>query len=239
MLEIANLTARYGSISALRGVSFSVASGRIVALLGANGAGKTTLLNSIMGSRAMSTGGSIRFDGRELRGRPTESVVAAGLALAPEGRQVFTDLTVTENLRLGAFLRRDRAGIVDDLKMVQGLFPRLAERRNQLTATLSGGEQQMVAIGRALMSRPRILLLDEPSLGLAPLLTQEIMKLIGEIRDRGITILLVEQNARQALRIADEGLVMESGQIIMSGPAATLLQDPHVISAYLGGSRQH
>ncbi|MDQ8033182.1 MAG: ABC transporter ATP-binding protein [Bordetella sp.] len=236
MLEIRDLRAAYGAVTALRGISLLVPKGHIVALLGANGAGKTTLLSAIMGRGGMSTSGSIQFQGRELRGSSTEAIVSSGIALAPEGRQLFPELTVLDNLVLGAYLRRDRAAVRSDIDSIYELFPRLAERRSQLAATLSGGEQQMVAIGRALMSKPQLLLLDEPSLGLSPRLTLEMMKLIGRIRDRGITILLIEQNARQALRVADDGLVLEHGQLVLQGEAATLLKDSHVTSAYLGGS---
>lgn len=236
MLEIRDLKASYGSVTALRGISLSVPKGGVVALLGANGAGKTTLLNAIMGRGGMSTSGSIAFYGRELRGTKTEAIVASGIALAPEGRQLFPELSVLDNLMLGAYLRGDKAGIHEDVESVYELFPRVAERRAQLAATLSGGEQQMVAIGRALMSRPQLLLLDEPSLGLSPRLTLEMMKLVRRIQERGITILLIEQNARQALRVADEGLVIEHGQLVLRGQASALLKDSHITSAYLGGS---
>lgn len=236
MLELRDLTVRYGAAIALRQVSLSVRAGSVVAILGANGAGKSTLLNAIIGSQVMRAEGSIRLDGTELRGRTTAQVVSSGVALVPEGRQLFGDLTVDENLRMGAYLRRDKQAVAAEVEAIRDLFPRLAERRHQRASTLSGGEQQMVAIGRALMSRPRLLLLDEPSLGLAPVLVSEIMRLIRRINERGVTVLLVEQNARQALSIAREAYVIETGRVVMSGPARQLASDPHVVSAYLGGS---
>lgn len=235
MLEITGLKASYGAITALAGVDLTVRAGSVVSLLGANGAGKTTLLEAIMGGRHMTINGSIRFEGEELIGRAAERIVATGIALVPEGRQLFSELTTDENLRMGAYLRRDADGIARDLAMVRELFPQLAERRRQIAATLSGGEQQMVAIGRGLMSSPKLLLLDEPSLGLAPMLVTEIMNLIQRINERGVTILLVEQNARQALRISVHAYVIERGQVVLSGPATELARDPHVVSAYLGG----
>ena len=235
MLEASAVTASYGSITALNGVELTVPDGAIVSLLGANGAGKTTLLEGIMGGEGMTLSGSISFEGKELVGLSTEEVVAAGIALVPEGRQLFSELTVEENLMMGAYLRRDRADIARDIDLVHGLFPRLAERRKQIAATLSGGEQQMVAIGRGLMSSPRLLLLDEPSLGLAPVLITDMMNLIREINRQGVTVLLVEQNARQALRISTEGYVIEKGRVVLSGDAGSLANNEHVVSAYLGG----
>lgn len=234
MLEIRGLSGWYGGISALTDVSIDVEAGRVVSLLGSNGAGKTTLLTTIMGVMPGRSTGSIKFNGEEVLGRSTEDVVSMGIALSPEGRQLFADLTVEENLHMGAYLRRDKAGIAADLKRVFAFFPRLLERRKQLASTLSGGEQQMVAIGRALMSSPRLLLLDEPTLGLSPLFVTEILKLVKQINDEGITVLLVEQNARQALRRSSWAYVMEKGRIQMSGVAEILAKDPHVISAYLG-----
>lgn len=233
MLELRGLHARYGAIRALESISLAVPVGAIVSLLGANGAGKTTLLAAIMGLIS-DIDGAIVFDGRDITGYPTDDVVRAGIALAPEGRQVFADLCVEDNLRMGAYLRRDR-DIDADFTEIYGLFPRLRERRRQSAGTLSGGEQQMVALGRAMMSRPKLLLLDEPSLGLAPRLVTEMMRLIREINRRGVTILLVEQNARQALRISTTGHVIEKGRLRMSGPAKELIDDPHVVSTYLGG----
>ena len=238
MLEASAVTASYGSIAALNGVELTVPDGAIVSLLGANGAGKTTLLEAIMGGVGMTLSGSISFEGKELVGLSTEEVVAAGIALVPEGRQLFPELTVEENLMMGAYLRRDRAGIARDVALVHELFPRLAERRKQIAATLSGGEQQMVAIGRGLMSSPRLLLLDEPSLGLAPVLITDMMNLIREINGQGVTVLLVEQNARQALRISTEGYVIEKGHVVLSGNAQSLANNKHVVSAYLGGDAQ-
>lgn len=234
MLEIRGLSGWYGGISALTEVSIDVEAGKVVSLLGSNGAGKSTLLTTIMGVMPGRTAGSIKFHGEEILGRSTEDVVSMGIALSPEGRQLFAELTVEENLHMGAYLRRDKAAIAADLKRVFTFFPRLLERRKQLASTLSGGEQQMVAIGRALMSSPRLLLLDEPTLGLSPLFVTEILKLVKQINDEGITVLLVEQNARQALRRSSWAYVMEKGRIQMSGAAEVLAKDPHVISAYLG-----
>lgn len=234
MLEIQNLSAWYGGISALSDVSIKVDTGNVLSLLGSNGAGKSTLLTTIMGVMPGRATGSIKFNGEEILGRPTEEVVSMGVALSPEGRQLFPDLTVEENLHMGAYLRRDKGAIAADKDRVFNFFPRLLERRKQLASTLSGGEQQMVAIGRALMSAPRLLLLDEPTLGLSPLFVAEILKLVKKINEEGITVLLVEQNARQALRRSSWAYVMEKGRIHMSGPADKLAKDPHVISAYLG-----
>jgi branched-chain amino acid transport system ATP-binding protein len=236
MLECRAIRAHYGGIEALAGVDLSVGRGEIVCLLGANGAGKSTLLGALTASVSAEVGGSIVVDGRELRGATTETIVRAGVALVPEGRQLFGELSVAENLRMGAYLRRERRETASDLESVYALFPRLRERSAQLAATLSGGEQQMVAIGRALMSRPRLLLLDEPSLGLAPLLVREIMKLIGRINARGVSVLLVEQNARQALQISNRAYLLEKGRIVGAGQAADLLNDPRVSAAYLGGT---
>lgn len=235
MLEISGLNARYGGISALRDVSMSVPKGAVVALLGSNGAGKSTLLSSIMGSMEGTIAGSVRFEGEEVRGKSPADMVRRGVAMAPEGRQIFSDLTIDENLRMGAYLRRDTAGIRSDRDRVFALFPRLQERHSQHAGTLSGGEQQMLAIGRALMSRPKLLLLDEPSLGLAPLFIAQIMKIISEINASGIAVMLVEQNARQALRVSTEGYVIEKGSIALRGRASDLSRDPSVTAAYLGG----
>jgi len=234
MLEISNVTARYGAVTALKNVSIFVAEGSITAILGANGAGKSTLLNTIIGGPMISATGDIRFSSRNILGLTTEEIVRAGIALVPEGRQMFAELTVDENLSMGAYLRRDRRRIAQDFDAVKALFPRLAERSHQRAATLSGGEQQMVAIGRALMSRPRLLLLDEPSLGLAPLLVGEIMRLIKRINEQSVTVLLVEQNARQALNIATQAYVIETGRMILHGPAHELLENPRVVAGYLG-----
>ncbi|PWB58997.1 MAG: ABC transporter ATP-binding protein [Bradyrhizobiaceae bacterium] len=234
MLEVSNLSARYGAISALNGVSLGVDSGRIVSLLGSNGAGKSTLLGCITNSVPCRMSGSIRLEGEEILGLPTDAIISRGLVLVPEGRQLFAELTVEENLRMGAYgVDRGRHWRAD-LDRVYRLFPRLVERRRQAAATLSGGEQQMVAIGRAMMARPRIVLLDEPSLGLAPLLVREIFNLIRDINGQSVTVLLVEQNARQALRIAHAAYVLEKGHVTASGAADELARDPHVIEAYLG-----
>jgi branched-chain amino acid transport system ATP-binding protein len=234
MLEIAGLSAKYGSIGALADVTLSVEPGRIVSLLGSNGAGKSTLLGCITNSVPCRMSGSIKFEGAEIRGLSTEAIVARGLVLVPEGRQLFPALTVEENLRMGAYGFDRGRKWRSDLQFVYNLFPQLVERRRQAAATLSGGEQQMVAIGRALMARPRIVLLDEPSLGLAPMLVKEIFNLIREINRRAVTVLLVEQNARQALRIANWSYVLEKGRVTLSGQAERLMEDPQVVEAYLG-----
>jgi len=234
MLEVRGLSARYGAIAALNDVTLDVPDGAVVALLGANGAGKTSLMRAITGDERLTVTGSIRLRGREIAKQPTEAIVRSGIALVPEGRKLFPQLTVDENLAMGAYLRRDKPGIAEDLKAMRALFPRLAVRRRQLAATLSGGEQQMVAIGRGVMSRPKLLLLDEPSLGLAPVLVEEIMALIKRINARGVTILLVEQNARQALVISTHAFVLEKGRVVTAGNAAELARDPKVFNAYFG-----
>jgi branched-chain amino acid transport system ATP-binding protein len=234
MLEIAGLSAKYGSIAALADVSLSVERGQIVSLLGSNGAGKSTLLGCITNSVPCRMSGSIKFEGAEILGLSTETIIARGIVLTPEGRQLFPELTVEENLRMGAYGFDRGRKWRSDLNFVYNLFPQLAERRRQAAATLSGGEQQMVAIGRALMARPRIVLLDEPSLGLAPMLVKEIFDLIREINRRAVTVLLVEQNARQALRIANWSYVLEKGRVTLSGQAERLMEDPQVVEAYLG-----
>ena len=233
MLKIENLHVSYGGIQALRGVSLEVPDGKIVTLIGANGAGKSTTLRTITGLVKASSG-SIPWSGEELLGRSIDRIISAGIAMSPEGRRVFPDLTVLENLKLGAYLRRDKAEITKDLQWVYQLFPRLKERDWQLAGTLSGGEQQMLAVGRALMSRPKLLLMDEPSLGLAPLVVQDIFSIIREINRQGVTILLIEQNANMALKIADLAYVLETGSITMSGTGAELLADQRVKKAYLG-----
>jgi branched-chain amino acid transport system ATP-binding protein len=233
VLEVYDLEVAYGAIKALDGVSFGVPKGKIVALLGANGSGKTTALRAIAGLAAP-RGGRILFEGRELRGRPTHAIIRAGIALVPEGRRIFANLTVSENLQLGAYWRRDQQARQRDLDLIYDTFPRLAERRRQAAGTLSGGEQQMLAVGRALMSRPRLLLLDEPSLGLAPLLVKEVFRIITLLNQRGVTILLVEQNAAAALTIAHHGYVLETGRMVLEGSGAELLSHPHLRQAYLG-----
>jgi branched-chain amino acid transport system ATP-binding protein len=234
LLDVRGLSASYGAISALDDVTLHVPEGAVVALLGANGAGKTSLMRALTGDDRLTVKGSIRLRGREIANQPTEATVRAGIALVPEGRKLFPQLTVDENLAMGAYLRRDKAAIAADLAAVRALFPRLAARHRQLAATLSGGEQQMVAIGRGIMSRPHLLLLDEPSLGLAPVLVEEIMGLIKRINEGGVTVFLVEQNARQALAISTHALVLEKGRIVASGTAAELANDPKVFKAYFG-----
>jgi branched-chain amino acid transport system ATP-binding protein len=235
MLEVSDLTVNYGVITALSGISFSIRRGDIVTLIGANGAGKSTTLRALSGLLKPRSG-SIRFDGREVAGTPAHQLVKLGLAHVPEGRMVFANLTVIENLRMGAYLRHDKAAIRADLGYIYGIFPRLKERETQVAGTLSGGEQQMLAIGRALMSKPRFLMLDEPSLGIAPLLVKTIFEKIVEInRDQGITILLVEQNANLALEISHHGYVLETGRITMDDDSEALRKNPEVRRAYLGG----
>ncbi len=235
MLEIRDLHVNYGAISALHGISLKVERGRIATLIGANGAGKTTTLRAVSGL-VKPRSGVIIFDGRDIAGLPPHTIVGRGLAHAPEGRMVFANLTVMENLRMGAYLRTDRAGIAKDLDYVFGVFPRLKERENQTAGTLSGGEQQMLAIGRSLMSKPKCLMLDEPSLGIAPILVKTIFQKIAEInRELGITILLVEQNANLALEVSHYGYVLETGRIILEDKSAALRENEEVRAAYLGG----
>jgi branched-chain amino acid transport system ATP-binding protein len=234
LLTVENLDVHYGGIHALKQVSFTINAGEIVTLIGANGAGKSTTLRAVSGLIPKS-GGIIEFDGHNISNMPAHKIAALKLTHVPEGRRVFAHLSVEVNLELGAYLRRDKAQIAEDLKRVYELFPRLYERRKQLAGSLSGGEQQMLAMGRALMSNPRLLLLDEPSMGLAPLLVREIFNVIVEINRAGTTILLVEQNANMALAIADRAYVLETGEIHLSGSAQDLLQDERVKQAYLGG----
>lgn len=233
MLEVKDLHVSYGGIKALRGVNLEVPDGKIVALIGANGAGKSTLLRTISGL-VKADSGSIIFDGKELLGLPINKICAEKVAMSPEGRRVFSDLSVQENLKIGAYLRNDKKDIEKDLAWVYELFPRLKERSWQMAGTLSGGEQQMLAVGRALMSRPKILMLDEPSLGLAPLIVQLIFDIIKEINKAGVTVLLVEQNANMALKTADIAYVLETGQIVLKGPGAEVMANPQVREAYLG-----
>jgi branched-chain amino acid transport system ATP-binding protein len=234
MLEIKDLSVSYGAITALRGISLSVPSGSIVTLIGANGAGKTTTLKTVSGLLRPKAG-EIFYHGKNIAGRPPHQIVKLGLSHVPEGRMIFANLTVMENLQMGAYLQRDRQAVRRELDFVFAMFPRLQERGQQIAGTLSGGEQQMLAIGRALMSRPRLLLLDEPSLGLAPLLVKTIFEKIVEInRQQGITILLVEQNANLALEVSNYGYVLETGKITLQGGSAALRQNPQVKSAYLG-----
>lgn len=232
-LEIKNLKVNYGAIEALKGIDIQVKEGSVVALLGANGAGKTTTLRTISGLISPA-GGSIVFFGKEIAHLEAEKIAKIGIAQSPEGRQVFRDLTVEENLKVGAFTIKSRKEVKTNFEKVYGYFPVLKERKNQVASTLSGGEQQMLAIGRALMSSPKILLLDEPSLGLAPLIVRDILKIVTEIRDAGTTVIIVEQNAVQTLKIADYAYVLELGKIRTHGPAEVLLHDPTLIEAYLG-----
>lgn len=233
MLEVKDLHVSYGGIKALRGINLEVPDGKIVALIGANGAGKSTLLRTISGL-VKADSGSIIFDGKELLGLPINKICAEKVAMSPEGRRVFSDLSVQENLKIGAYLRNDKKDIEKDLAWVYELFPRLKERSWQMAGTLSGGEQQMLAVGRALMSRPKILMLDEPPLGLAPLIVQLIFDIIKEINKAGVTVLLVEQNANMALKTADIAYVLETGQIVLKGPGAEVMANPQVREAYLG-----
>ena len=233
MLEVSGLKVAYGGINAVKGIAFTVNAGEMVTLIGANGAGKTTTLKALTGL-VRPAGGCVRYHGDDVTALPSHRLVALGIALVPEGRGVFARLTVAENLDMGAYSRNDKPGIRADLDHVYALFPRLAERRRQASGTLSGGEQQMLAIGRALMSRPKLLLLDEPSMGLAPLLVQKIFETIRTIAAAGVTILLVEQNAKLALEICNRGYVMESGEITLHDTAPALLANPQVRRAYLG-----
>lgn len=233
MLKIENLQVAYGGIQALRGISLEVPDGKIVTLIGANGAGKSTTLRTISGL-VKAKGGSIRYNDTELVGKPITSIIETGIIHVPEGRRVFPDMTVLENLKIGAYLRNDKDGIERDIRWVYELFPRLEERNWQLAGTLSGGEQQMLAVGRGLMARPKVLMMDEPSLGLAPIVVQGIFDIIREINRQGVTILLIEQNANMALKIADYAYVMEIGRITMTGTGAELLENEAVKEAYLG-----
>lgn len=233
MLDIQNLHTYYGSIHALKGISFKIESGQIVSLIGSNGAGKSTTLKAISGIiRARE--GDISFQGQHITQTASEKIVAAGIVQVPEGRGIFIRLTVQENLQMGAYLRRDKAGIAEDLEHVFELFPRLKERANQMGGTLSGGEQQMLAVGRALMAKPKLLMLDEPSMGLAPIVVQEIFSAIKRLNQEGLTVLLVEQNANLALAVSDRAYVIETGEITLSGSGAELLADDRVRKAYLG-----
>ncbi len=231
ILSVKDLQVNYGGIEAVKGISFDVPAGEIVTLIGANGAGKSTTLKSVVGL-VKPKSGSIQFNGEELIGKETTSIVSKGITLVPEGRRVFADLTVLENIKIGAYLRKD--DIKDDIAWVYDLFPRLKEREWQLAGTLSGGEQQMLAVARALMSRPKVIMMDEPSLGLAPLIVKGIFDIIKEINKQGVTVLLIEQNANMALKIADYAYVLETGKITISGSGADLLSNDEVKKAYLG-----
>ena len=233
LLELAKVEIAYGGIQAVKGIDLHVDKGELVCLIGTNGAGKTTTLKGITGLQPVKAG-AIRYAGENVTGRRSFELVRKGLAMVPEGRGVFGALTIEENLSMGAYIRNDREGIKADIERVYHLFPRLKERRRQTAGTLSGGEQQMLAMGRAMMSRPRLLLLDEPSMGLAPLMVQKVFETIVTISGEGVTILLIEQNAKLALEVSRRGYVMESGEVILSGDAASLLHDPKVRAAYLG-----
>jgi branched-chain amino acid transport system ATP-binding protein len=232
MLKVTDMKVAYGGIQAVKGVSFEVNEGELVSLIGANGAGKTTTLKAITGTQP-SASGEIEFMGRSIKGQGPWDLVKQGLVMVPEGRGTFTRMTITENLQMGAFVRNDNE-VEADIDKVFAIFPRLKERRNQLAGTMSGGEQQMLAMGRGLMARPKVLLLDEPSMGLSPIMVDKIFEVVNDIHQRGTTVLLVEQNASRALQLATRGYVMDSGEVTMSGDAKALLSDPKVRAAYLG-----
>ncbi len=233
LLKVSGLKVAYGGIQAVKGVSFEVREGELVSLIGANGAGKTTTLKAITSTQVVAAG-EIEYMGKSIKGQGAWDLVKQGLVMVPEGRGTFARMTITENLQMGAFVRNDKAGIAADIEKVFGIFPRLKERAQQLAGTMSGGEQQMLAMGRALMARPKLLLLDEPSMGLSPIMVDKIFEVVADIHSRGTTVLLVEQNASRALSLADRGYVMESGEITMTGEAKALLKDPKVRAAYLG-----
>lgn len=233
MLSVNNLQVHYGMIQAIKDVSFEVNEGEVIALIGANGAGKTTILHTVSGL-LQPTRGSVIFEGQDITKIPAHKIVSLGMAHVPEGRRVFAQLTVLENLKLGAYTRKDKNEMEETLKMIYKRFPRLEERKNQIAGTLSGGEQQMLAMGRALMSHPKIVLMDEPSMGLSPIFVEEVFKIIRDISAEGVTVLLVEQNAKKALNIADRAYVLETGNIILQGDAKKLMNDESVKKAYLG-----
>jgi len=233
MLKVTGLKVAYGGIQAVKGASFEVNQGELVSLIGANGAGKTTTLKAITGIQP-SVGGDVEYLGKSIKGQGPWDLVKQGLVMVPEGRGTFTRMTITENLQMGAFVRDDDKEIAVDIDKVFAIFPRLKERRNQLAGTMSGGEQQMLAMGRALMAQPKVLLLDEPSMGLSPIMVDKIFEVVNDIHGRGTTVLLVEQNASRALQLASRGYVMDSGEVTMSGDAKALLNDPKVRAAYLG-----
>ena len=237
LLELKNVEAAYGNIKALKGINLSVSEGKIVTLIGANGAGKSTTMKTIMGIMKP-IAGDVLFKGESIAGMKTHNIVKKGVVLVPEGRQILQNMSVRENLEMGAYQRKDPEGIKEDLSKVFERFPRLFERQNQFGGTLSGGEQQMLAIGRAVMAKPEVMLLDEPSMGLAPLVVQQIFDVIKDINKMGTTVLLVEQNARKALQIADYAYVMETGRIVMEGPAQEVANNPDVMAAYLGGKKK-
>ena len=233
LLKVSGLKVAYGGIKAVKGVDLEVREGELISLIGSNGAGKTTTMKAITGSLGFE-GGDIEYLGQSIKGRGAWDLVKQGLAMVPEGRGVFTRMTITENLLMGAYIRTDKAGIEADIERMFGIFPRLKERKDQLAGTMSGGEQQMLAMGRALMARPKVLLLDEPSMGLSPIMVDKIFEVVADIHSRGTTVLLVEQNASRALGLANRGYVMDSGEITMGGEAKALLSDPRVRAAYLG-----
>ena len=233
LLKVSGLKVAYGGIQAVKGVDFEVREGELVTLIGSNGAGKTTTMKAITGLLSMNEG-DIQYLGQSIRGQGAWDLVKQGLAMVPEGRGVFTRMTITENLQMGAHIRTDKDGIAADMEKVFTIFPRLKERKDQLAGTMSGGEQQMLAMGRALMSRPKVLLLGEPSMGLSPIMVDKIFEVVREVHEQGVTVLLVEQNASRALEIADRGYVMESGLVTMTGDAREMLSDPKVRAAYLG-----
>ncbi len=235
LLEIRDLRVSYGGIEALKGISFDVEEGQIVTLIGANGAGKSTTLKAISGL-VQPTTGTIRYNGKEIQSLDSQKIVEGGIVLVPEGRKVFPNLTVEENLRIGAYLNRNKAEVAEELAIVYELFPRLQERSWQAAGTLSGGEQQMLAVGRGLMAKPKVMMMDEPSLGLAPQLVRDIFAIIDRIHDMGVTVLLIEQNANAALKIADQAYVLVTGEITKTGSGASLLNDPEIRDAYLGVS---
>ena len=232
LLKVTNLKVAYGGIQAVKGVSFEVKEGELVSLIGANGAGKTTTLKAITGIQPVADG-EIQYLGHSIKGQGSWDLVKQGLVMVPEGRGTFTRMTITENLQMGAYIRNDKE-IDSDIERIFGIFPRLKERRNQLAGTMSGGEQQMLAMGRALMTKPKVLLLDEPSMGLSPIMVDKIFEVVNDIHQQGVTVLLVEQNASRALSLANRGYVMESGEVTMTGDGKDLLNDPKVRAAYLG-----
>ena len=233
LLKVSGLKVSYGGIKAVKGIDMEVREGELITLIGSNGAGKTTTMKAITGSLGIE-GGTIEYLGQTIKGQGAWDLVKQGLAMVPEGRGIFTRMTITENLQMGAYIRSDKAGIANDIERMFGIFPRLKERKDQLAGTMSGGEQQMLAMARALMSQPKVLLLDEPSMGLSPIMVDKIFEVVRDVSAQGVTIVLVEQNAQRALQIADRGYVMDSGLITMTGPGKDLLTDPKVREAYLG-----
>ena len=233
LLKVSGLKVSYGGIKAVKGIDMEVREGELITLIGSNGAGKTTTMKAITGSLGIE-GGTIEYLGQTIKGQGAWDLVKQGLAMVPEGRGIFTRMTITENLQMGAYIRSDKDGIANDIERMFGIFPRLKERKDQLAGTMSGGEQQMLAMARALMSQPKVLLLDEPSMGLSPIMVDKIFEVVRDVSAQGVTIVLVEQNAQRALQIADRGYVMDSGLITMTGPGKDLLTDPKVREAYLG-----